>query len=258
MAFGGVGNGKSVRWWQSQVVLGARVLPGGGSGWRILVRYPCIGLVGTRLCGRCACRTATECTRGGCERVPVGVDRGERQPDLACGDPDPGGDLEQFHAQGSALRLGPARACQAQAPQAVHENIGKGRKIQPQLVGAQRRRAGAVGEQVELALLDTIFHVAAGAIRLLVEPLRPRHLAAQAGHHEARVGPLRQMLRLGHHPACAAPGGPGPVAKLPETPRRWSRIDCGTCAGPSRSAPPGARCEPDRARNPHRCPRISA
>ncbi len=167
-------------------------------------RYPFIGLVGTRLCGRCAGRTATECARGGRERVPVGVDRGERQPDLACSDPDPGGDLEQFHAQGSALRLGPARTCQAQAPQAVHENIGKGRKIQPQLVGAQRRRAGAVGEQVEPAFFDTIFHVAAGAIQLLVEPLRPRHLAAQAGHHETRVGPLRQMLRLGHHPACAA------------------------------------------------------
>ena len=191
MAFGGVGNGKSARWWQSQAVLGARVLPGGGSGRRVLVRYQFIGLAGTPLCGRCAGRTATECTRGGRERVPVGVDRGERQPDLARGDPDPGGDLEQFHAQGSALRLGPARARQAQVPQAVHENIGEGRKIQPQLVGAQHRRAGAVGKQVELALFDAIFHVAAGAIQLLVEPLRPRLVTTKRG-----LGPCARCSAL--------------------------------------------------------------
>ena len=91
LALGGVGNVKSVRWWQPRSVLGVRVLPGGGSGRGVW-------LAGTGLCRWCACRTAKECPRGGRERVPVGVDRGERQPDLACGDPDPGGDLEQVHA----------------------------------------------------------------------------------------------------------------------------------------------------------------
>jgi hypothetical protein len=40
---------------------------------------------------------------------------------------------------------------------------------------AHRRRRGAVGEQIELtfldAVLDTVFHVSAGAVGLLVEPL---------------------------------------------------------------------------------------
>ncbi len=46
--------------------------------------------------------------------VLEGVDGGKRQPHLARGDADHGGDLEQLEADGGALRLGHGRAGQAQ------------------------------------------------------------------------------------------------------------------------------------------------
>ena len=48
-------------------------------------------------------------------------------------------------------------------------------------------------------------HVPARAVQLLVQILGAGNLAGQAGDHEARVGPLGQPFRLGHHPAHAAP-----------------------------------------------------
>ncbi len=42
-------------------------------------------------------------------------------------------------------------------------------------------RRGAVGEQIELAFLDAVLHVAAGAIELLVEAPRVRLLFAERG-----------------------------------------------------------------------------
>ena len=147
------------------------------------------------------------------------VRRGPRQPDLAHGDAHRSGNLEQPNPQRAALRPSPARAGQTQPPQPVHQDMGERGEVQPELVGPQDCRAGAVGEQIELTPLDAIFHVAPRAVQFFVEPLRSGDLAAQAGHHEARVGPLGQMFRLGHHPTGATPRLARPIAKLPEPPR---------------------------------------
>ena len=58
--------------------------------------------------------------------VLEGVDGGKRQPHLARGDADHGGDLEQLEADGGALRLGHGRAGQAHLPHGVHQHVGKG------------------------------------------------------------------------------------------------------------------------------------
>ncbi len=58
--------------------------------------------------------------------VLEGVDGGKRQPHLARGDADHGGDLEQLEADGGALRLGHGRAGQAHLPHGVHQHAGKG------------------------------------------------------------------------------------------------------------------------------------
>src|SRR4029079_5900105 len=58
----------------------------------------------------------------------------------------------------------------------------------------------------ELALLDPVLHLAAGAVDLLVKILGLALVAPQRGDHEARIGfPLRP-LGLGDDPAPAAPG----------------------------------------------------
>jgi len=47
--------------------------------------------------------------------------------------------------------------------------MGEGREPEPQLVGGHPTRAGAVGKEVLLRLLDAVFHFFACAVKLLVE-----------------------------------------------------------------------------------------
>ena len=58
---------------------------------------------------------------------------------------------------------------EADAPERAEQNVGERGEPEPQLVGAHGRRRGAVGEQVALAFLDPVLHLAAGAVELLVE-----------------------------------------------------------------------------------------
>jgi hypothetical protein len=50
--------------------------------------------------------------------------------------------------------------------------------------------AGGVGEQVELLLLDGVFHVPAGGVVVFVEGAGAIALGGQGGDHEAGVGAL--------------------------------------------------------------------
>src|ERR1700747_846044 len=59
--------------------------------------------------------------------------------------------------------------------------------------------------------LDAVFHVAAGAVYLLVERPWFRVLSAERGGDKARVGGTRGPFRLGHDAARAAPA----VARRP-------------------------------------------
>ena len=51
----------------------------------------------------------------------------------------------------------------------TEQHIGHRGEPEPQLVGAHGGGRGAVGEQVALALLDAVLHLAAGAVDLLIE-----------------------------------------------------------------------------------------
>src|SRR5271165_4121734 len=72
----------------------------------------------------------------------------------------------------------------------------KGREPQPQLVGSQPVGAGAIGKEIHLLLFDAVFHVATGAIKLLVQcgwfeasrldRITPSVLG-QVGHDKARI-----------------------------------------------------------------------
>jgi len=82
------------------------------------------------------------------------------------------------------VSLGELRALEADAAQGAQENVGEGSKPPPQLIGAHGRRRGAVGEQVGLAFLDPVLHVAAGAIDLLVKTPCVGLLYAERGDDE--------------------------------------------------------------------------
>ena len=94
---------------------------------------------------------------------------------------------------------------QADAAQRFEQHVGEGGEPQPELVGAHGRRRRAIGEQVELLLLDPVLDLAAGAVDLLVEGLAVDLGGGERGHDEARVRALGQVLGLGYDPPFAAP-----------------------------------------------------
>ena len=63
-------------------------------------------------------------------------------------------DLQELEPDGGAGRNGELRVPQADPAQRREQHVGKGGEPQPQLIGAQDRRRRAIGEQVELLLLD--------------------------------------------------------------------------------------------------------
>jgi hypothetical protein len=103
-----------------------------------------------------------------------------------------------------------------------HERISERGKPQPELIGAQRRRRSPVRKEVELTLLDAVFHLAARAIDCFVKLFRFNALAFERGHNEARVGSFYKMLRLGHDPALAAPAFAGLISQLLEDALRFA------------------------------------
>ena len=54
-------------------------------------------------------------------------------------------------------------------PERLDQDVGEGREPEPELVGAHGGGRRAIGEQVELLLLDAVFDLAAGAVDVLVE-----------------------------------------------------------------------------------------
>jgi len=84
-------------------------------------------------------------------------------------------------------------------------------------------RARAVGEQVHLLFLDSVLHLPARTIVLLVDRSRTE-LAAQRRHHKPRIGALGQVLGLGHHPPRPRPTLARLIGKLFAHPRGFARL----------------------------------
>ena len=59
---------------------------------------------------------------------------------------------------------------QADPTQRAEQHVGERGEPQAQLIGPHGRRRGAVGEQIELAFLDPVLHLAARAVDPLVQP----------------------------------------------------------------------------------------
>src|ERR671910_3586968 len=107
---------------------------------------------------------------------------------------------------------------EADAAQCAEQDIGHGGEPQPQLVGAHGGRRGAGGEQVQLAFLHPVLHVAAGAVDALVERTGVAFAGLERGDDEARVGLAAGPLGLADDASSARPaveGGPAEVAEAP-------------------------------------------
>ena len=108
----------------------------------------------------------------------VGTAGGQGEFDTANADGDERTDLEQLAADGAAAGVGQIGRLQGDAAQAIKQHISHRGEPQPQLIGLHGGGGGAVGEQIHLAFLDAVLHLAAGAIDRFVE--------MPARHHRRR------------------------------------------------------------------------
>src|SRR6195256_6078376 len=136
--------------------------------------------------------------RGPCYSKDIGVGKGRchREFDPADADADLGTDFEQLEPDGSAGGVGEAGRGESNAAQRADQDIGHGGQPEPQLVGAHGVGGGSVGEQIELTFFDTVFHLAAGAIELLVERAGLMVVSLQRGDDKARIGPAFQCRQV--------------------------------------------------------------
>ena len=156
--------------------------------------------------------------------------------------------LRRMVPQVASAKLG---AGEADAAQRAQQHIGHRGEPQAQLVGAHGGGRGAVGEQVELALLDAVLHLAAGAVDLLVEVRASQLGSAERGDDEARIGLALRPLGLADDAAPAAPA----LARRPQEVLEAARRLAGGRALGRRPRParprsrrPAARCGPGRTR----------
>src|SRR5580704_21924 len=105
--------------------------------------------------------------------------------------------------------------------------MSKSRKPEPQLVGSHPVGTGAIGKEIHLLLFNAILHVAAGAIKLLVQcgrfessrlDLITPSILGQVGHDKARIIAFGQNLGFSNHPSCFSPAVESRVFKFRETP----------------------------------------
>lgn len=125
-----------------------------------------------------------------------GIGRCHGDPDPADRDCDQGADLEQFEPQGCTGGVGELGVGQPDPSKSAQKHIGHGSEPQAQLVGAQGGRGRPVSEQVDLALFDTVFHPASGAIDFFVEFAGLVFGRLQGGDDETRIGLALRTLAL--------------------------------------------------------------
>ena len=182
-----------------------RRVPGGvGGGWRLAVS------------GSSGGRGGGQAGLGKGELGLVRMRRGHGERDPADRDADQGADLEEREAQRAACGLGELGVGEADAPQRAEQAISHGGEPEPQLVGAHGGGRGAASEEIELALLDAVLHLAAGAVDALVEAAGVDLGGTQRGDDEAWVGRATGPFGLADDAPPARPaveGGPAEVAK---------------------------------------------
>src|SRR5439155_24177212 len=159
------------------------------------------------------------------ELILPGAGESHGELDASHADPHHGTDLEQLEAERAAGRFGKLGVRKADATQHAEQDIARGREPQAELIGAHRGGRGAVGEQIELALLDAVLHFATGAVDHLVETLSADLAGLERGDDEARIGLAAGELRLADDAASAAPPAECRSCEVHEAPRRPAAPD---------------------------------
>ena len=145
------------------------------------------------------------------------------------------GPVDGVHLTGEAARcfadLRYLRARQPDLPHRHHEPVRRHGEPRPNRISTKRVTARAIAEQVELVFLDSVLHLTARAVQLLVQVPLLVFAAPERCDDKPRVRSLAQMLGLADNAPRARPRLVG--SRWPT--RRLGR--CGTsCSRPARSS----------------------
>ena len=172
--------------------------------------------------------------------------RGEGHFDAAHADLDQRADLQELQADRAAGGLGELGVGEADAAQRAEQDVGHRGEPQAQLVGPHGRRRGAVGEQIGLAFLDAVLHLAARAVEVFVERLARQPSRLQRGDEEARIAFAARPFGLADRPGAGRPAVFVVHRKSLNTPRRLARVASDRRRA-SAARSPIARLQPDVA-----------
>ena len=125
-------------------------------------------------------------------------------------DPHQRAEFQQPEPDGAAGGIGELRVGQSDAAQRAEQHIGHRGEPQAKLVGPHGGSRSAVGEQIELTLLDPVLHLATCAVDLLIEASPVGPVAEVVEIWGGVISGLLQRARL---------GGETPVEITP-----WRRI----------------------------------
>ena len=114
-------------------------------------------------------------------------------------------DFEQSCADGATGRRLRRGLPKGHVLQGSKQDIGCGREPQPELVSPDGMGGRPVGEQIQLAFLDRVFHIPTGAVDLFVKMTRFGRSLRQSGDDKAMTAVAVAPLGLGHHPPAARP-----------------------------------------------------
>src|SRR3954452_1252777 len=126
----------------------------------------------------------------------IGTGRGDSDMEPAHADLYQRADLQQFQPDAAATGPGELAEGQADAAQRAQQHVGKRGEPQAQLIDPHGGGRGAVCEQVQLAFLDTVLDLAAGAVDPLIQPSGVDLGRWQRGDDEARIGLTLGPFRL--------------------------------------------------------------
>lgn len=149
---------------------------------------------------------------------PPGMGAGKLDHGSTGADSHNGRHLEDSQADRRRLPVAGFKILPDPGPKFDEEQIGKGAQPQAHLIGPHLVAACPDGEQLQLVLLDAVFHVAPGTIKIFVEGAGWPLVLSQIGDDEPGVGLAYQCLGLGHDPAFARPGFTGLPGQFLEDP----------------------------------------
>ena len=132
---------------------------------------------------------------------------------------DASSDLQQLRADRARLSFRHLGTGQAELSQRHVQHVRHCREQQTQLIGSHSVSARAIGEQVQLLLLDAVFHFPPSTVAAFVQRLRIDTIGRQRRHHEARVRSFRQVFGFTNNAAFARPRLPSFVVEVFEDAR---------------------------------------